>query len=147
MSLQRTQCHIGRFVIAQKRRLNGLYSYTYWTQQTSCDTHPMFIGVLKSDTDPFDNRSYDMRESYGWLIKVGDDVIGSGWNNGVKIYNLIADVKKGDTVEVILNSDDAKISLVVAPVREFHMFLPKAPGWKLHMNLFHQNDKIKILSP
>ena len=120
---------------------------TRWQLRLEAIQEEMFIGVLKSDTDPYDNRSYDMHESYGWLIKVGDDVIGSAWNNGNKIYNLIADVNKGDTVEIILNSVDAKISLVVAPVREFHMFLPKAPGWKLHINLFHQNDQIKILSP
>lgn len=105
----------------------------------------MFLGVLKADTDPYDNRSYDMEGSYGWLVKVGDEAIGFALSDGKRIYNLIADVKNGDTVEVFLNSVNAKLSLVVSPIREFHMFLPNSKGWKLHINLFHQNDRIKIL--
>jgi hypothetical protein len=88
-----------------------------------------------------------MQGSYGWLLNVGDEIIGSAWNNGKKIYNLIADVKKGDTVEVLLNSVTAKLSLVLSPVREFHMFLPNSEGWRLHINLFHHNDIIQIMSP
>lgn len=117
-----------------------------WKLKLEAIQKQMFIGVLKSDTDPFDNKSYDMQGSYGWLIKVGGDIIGNAWNNGKEIYNLIADVNKGDTVEVILNSVTAKLSLVVSPVRDVHMFLPSARGWRLHINLFHQNDKIEILS-
>lgn len=118
-----------------------------WKLKVEAIQEQMFLGVLRSNTDPFDNRSYDMQGSYGWLIKVGDDVIGNAWNNGKKIYNIIADVNNGDTVEVIMNSVTAKLSLFVPPVRDYHMFLPKAPGWRLHINLFHYNDKIKIVSP
>jgi hypothetical protein len=118
-----------------------------WQLKLESIQSQMFIGVLKADTEPYDNRSYDMQGSYGWLLNVGDEIIGSAWNNGKKIYNLIADVKKGDTVEVLLNSVTAKLSLVLSPVREFHMFLPNSEGWRLHINLFHHNDIIQILSP
>ncbi len=118
-----------------------------WQLKLESIQSEMFIGVVKADTEPYDNRSYDMQGSYGWLLKVGEKAIGSAWNDGKVIYYLIADVKKGDIVEVLLNSVTAKISLAVSPAREFHMFLPNSDGWRLHINLFQQNDMIQILSP
>jgi hypothetical protein len=118
-----------------------------WQLRLESIQSQMFIGVMKADTEPFDNKSYDMQGSYGWLLKVGKNNIGGAWNNGREIYSLIADVKRGDTVEILLNSVTAKISLAVSPVREFHMFLPNSEGWRLHINLFQKNDMIQILSP
>ena len=119
-----------------------------WQLRLKSIQSEMFIGVVKADTEPYDNRSYDMQGSYGWLVKVGYNDIGSAWNNGNKIYSLIADIKTGDTVELLLNSVSEKISLTVSPVREFHMFLPNCEaGWRLHINLFQKHDLIQILSP
>lgn len=116
-----------------------------WELKLEAIQSEMFIGVLKADTEPYDNRSYDMKGSCGWLLKVGDDVIGSAWSDGRKIYNLIADVHKEDVIELVLNSVATKLSLFLSPVREFHIFLPISQGWKLHVNLFKQNDMIRIL--
>ena len=118
-----------------------------WSLKIESIKTQMFIGVLNADTEPYDNRSYDMQGSYGWLLMVGESAIGSAFNDGKKIYNLIADIKQGDTVEVLLNSVSTRLSLVVSPVREYHMFLPNENGWRLHINLFNKDDEIQIVLP
>ena len=53
--------------------------------------------------------------------------------------------KQGDTVELVLDCDAAKLSLHLPTGQQFYIDLPKAQTWKLHVNLYNANDKIRIM--
>ena len=93
-----------------------------WKLRIESIQNEMFVGVLQADNEPYDDGSYDMEGSHGWLLKVGDENIASAWFNGKKIYNMISNIKNGDNIQVILNCIEGKLSLILSPVKEFHIF-------------------------
>ena len=69
----------------------------------------MLVGMVKADVVPRNNNSYAWPGSYGWGLGQHGQVVkhGSGTiDNALK--NL---TKQGDTVELVLDCDAAKLSL------------------------------------
>ena len=105
----------------------------------------MLVGVTKGDVVPQDNRSFEWPGSYGWAL-------GScSWQGVLKEGSLTSETtlqnltKQGDTVELVLDCDAAKLSLHLPTGQQFHVDLPKSQTWRLHVNFHGANDKIRIV--
>ena len=103
----------------------------------------MLVGMVKGDVVPQNDHSYNWPGSYAWAL--GDT--GQLYENGkCAIGNTLKSLcKQGDTVELVLDCDAAKLSLHLPTGQQFHFNLPKAQTWKLHVNLVSANDKIRIM--
>ena len=103
----------------------------------------MLVGMVKGDVAPRDDTSCNWPGSYGW----GLGSIGQVWKNGsCTTENTLKNLtKQGDTVELVLDCDATKLSLHLPTGQQFHIDLPKAQTWKLHVNLYGANDKIRIM--
>ena len=106
----------------------------------------MFIGIAKGDVVPTDNISYRWPCSYGWGL-------GSNGNQGpykdgslTKNIALVNLTKQGEEVKLILDFDAAKVSLHLPSGQHFHINIPKSKIWRLNVNLFGANDKIRIMN-
>jgi hypothetical protein len=104
----------------------------------------MFVGIVKGDVVPPNNDSYEWPDSYGWGLGSDGQVwkVGSCTND-----NALKNVtKQGDTVELVLDSDAAKLSLHLPTGQQFHIEIPKSQTWKLNVDLFYANDKVRIIN-
>ena len=103
----------------------------------------MMVGVTKGDVVPQNDSSYSWPGSYGWSF----GKYGYAWKNGsyTTESTLANSTKLGDTVELVLDCDAAKLSLHLPFGLQFHIDLPKSQTWKLNVNLFGGNDKIRIM--
>ena len=105
----------------------------------------MVVGVVKADVVPLNDNSYNCPGSYGWILG------SSSWQGVFKAGSLTQDntlrnlTKQGDTVELLLDCDAAKLSLHLPTGQQFHIDLPKSQTWRLHVNLHGANDKIRIV--
>ncbi len=82
--------------------------------------------------------------SYGWALGSYSQVVKNGsyaFDDSLKNLN-----KQGDTVELVLDCDTAKLSLHLPTGQQFHIDLPKSQTWRLNVNLHGANDKIRILN-
>ena len=107
------------------------------------NNHWMMVGVTKGDVVPQNETSCNRPGSYGWTF--GNN--GYVWKNGSStpertLANL---TKQGDTVELVLDCDAAKLSLHLPSGHQFHIDLPKSQTWKLNVSLYGANDKIRIM--
>ena len=107
------------------------------------DNHWMLVGIVKGDVVPQGDESRRWPGSYGW----GLGSTGQVWKNGsFTTDNTLKNLtKQGDTVELVLDCDAAKLSLHLPTGQQFHIDLPKAQTWKLHVNWYCANDKIRII--
>ena len=107
------------------------------------NNHWMLVGVTKlGDVVPQGDTSYDWTGSYGWAIGGTGQVHKNG---SYTLDNTIPNLtKQGDTVELVLDCDTAKLSLHFPSGQQFHIDLPKSQTWRLHVNLFGANDRIRI---
>ena len=106
------------------------------------DNNWMFAGMAKADVVPPDNNSHIWPGSYGWGLGSGVQVWKDGsdrHDNALKILT-----KQGDTVELVLDCDAAKLSLHLPTGQQFHIEIPKSQTWRLNVNLLCENDKIRI---
>ena len=105
----------------------------------------MVVGVVKADVVPQNDNSYNCPGSYGWILG------SSSWQGVFKEGSLTQDntlrnlTKQGDTVELLLDCDAAKLSLHLPSGHQFHIDLPKSQSWRLYLNLHGLNDKIRIV--
>ena len=108
------------------------------------DNYWMLVGIAKADVVPPNNDSYAWPGSYGWSL--GRD--GEVWKDGSPtIDNALKNVtKQGDTVELVLDCDAAKLSLHLPTGQQFHIEIPKSQTWRLNVNLICENDKIRIMN-
>ena len=109
------------------------------------NNHWMLVGVTKGDVVPKNDSSYGWPGSYGW-------VLGSNGGQGVfKEGSLTRDTtlknltKQGDTIELVLDCDAAKLSLHLPTGQQFHIDLPKLQTWRLNVDMSGANDKIRIV--
>ena len=104
----------------------------------------ILVGVVKADVKPKDKKSHYWTDSKGWLL--GNRYQGM-WENGSfsQYDSLINQSKQGDTVELVLDCDAAKFSLHLPAGQKFQIDIPKSQIWKLHVNLYGANDKIRIV--
>ncbi|CAB3980902.1 Chaperone dnaK2 [Paramuricea clavata] len=103
----------------------------------------MLVGIVKGDVVPPNNNSYKWPGSYGW----GLGQHGIVWKDGSHtIDNALKNVtKQGDTVELVLDCDAAKLSLHLPTGQQFHIEIPKSQTWRLNVDLFGANDKVRII--
>jgi hypothetical protein len=108
------------------------------------DNYFMFLGIAKADVVPPNNNSYSSPGSYGWLL----GQYGQVWKEGSgTIDNALKNVtKQGDTVELVLDCDVAKLSLHLPTGRQFHIEIPKSQTWRLNVNLDGANDRLRIMN-
>ena len=107
--------------------------------------HWMLVGMVKGDVVPQDDRSYQWPGFYGWAL--GGSGVQGVWKEGsLTTDNTLKNLtKQGDTVELVLDCDAAKLSLHLPTGQQFHIDLPKAQTWKLNVGLCGANDKIRIM--
>ena len=107
------------------------------------NNHWMMVGVAKGDVVPQNETSCNWPGSYGWTF--GN--YGNVWKNGSNTADssLVNLTKQGDTLELVLDCDAAKLSLHLSSGNQFHIDLPKSQTWKLNVCLYGANDKIRIL--
>jgi hypothetical protein len=104
----------------------------------------MLVGMVKADVVPPDNNSYAWPGSYGW----GLGQTGIVWKDGSYTFdNALKNVtKQGDTVELVLDCDAAKLSLHLPTGQQFHIEIRKSQTWRLNVNLLRPNDKVRIMN-
>ena len=106
------------------------------------DNYFMLVGITKADVVPPDNNSFKWPGSYGWAL----GQTGAVWKDGSgtiddALRNL---TKQGDTVELVLDCDAAKLSLHLSTGQQFHIELPKSQTWRLNVDLTGANDRLRI---
>ena len=104
----------------------------------------MFVGIAKADVVPPNNDSRRWPGSYGWRLGMHAEVWkdGSGTSDNA-LKNL---TKQGDTVELVLDCDAAKLSLHLPTGQQFLIEIPKSQTWRLNVNLFTANDRLHIMN-
>ena len=103
----------------------------------------IFVGIAKANVVPANNYSYVWPGSYGW----GLGQHGQVWKDGSHtIDNALENLtKQGDTVELVLDCDAAKLSLHLPTGQQFHIEIPKSQTWRLNVDLYGANDKVRII--
>ena len=105
----------------------------------------MFVGIVKAGVQQ--NNGY----SYKWPGFIRMDT-GGIWSSTSKNQSFTSDnslkhqTKQGDTVQLVLNCDAAKLSLHLPSGPQFQIDLPKSQTWRLNVNLSRGNDKIRIIN-
>ena len=104
----------------------------------------ILVGILKADVVPKSQNSYIWRGTYGWSL--GDH--GQWYEDGVykgsgHPWKKLS--KQGDTVELVLDCDGGKLSLHLPTGQQYHIVIPKSQSWRLYVNLYGANDKIRIV--
>jgi hypothetical protein len=73
---------------------------------------------------------------------------GQVWKDGLctNDNNALKNVtKQGDTVELVLDCDAAKLSLHLSTGQQFQIEIPKLQTWRLNVDLRDANDKVRII--
>ena len=103
----------------------------------------MFVGTVKADLVPPNNNSFSWPDSYGWILGQRGQVVKHG---SPTIDHALRNVtKQGDTDELVLDCDAAKLSLHLATGQQFHIEIPKSQTWRLNVDLRYANDKVRII--
>ena len=104
----------------------------------------LFVGMLKADVVPPNSTSHAWPGSYGWGLGQNGPV----WKDGsATIHNALKNVtKQGDTVELVLDCDAAKLSLHLPTGQQFHIEIPKSQTWRLNVTLRGANDRLRIMN-
>ena len=104
----------------------------------------LFVGTAKADVLPPDNISQAWSGSYGWAFRQYGEV----WKDGSKtIDNALKSVaKQGDTVELVLDCNAAKLSLHLPTGQQFHIEIPKSQTWRLNVNFYSENVRLRIMN-
>ena len=103
----------------------------------------MLVAMVKGDVVPQNDNSYGWPGSYGWALGNTGQIWREGTNTNDNTLKKLT--KQGDTIELVLDCDAAKLSLHLLSGQQFHLDLPKSQTWRLHVNLFGANDKICIV--
>ena len=105
----------------------------------------MFVGIVKGDGLQQNNYySHGWPGSHGWAL----GTTGQVWEEGAFTYDTTLEnlTMEGDTVELVLDCDAAKLSLHLPTGEQLHINLPKSQTWRLNVNLLSANDKIRIIN-
>ena len=110
------------------------------------DKNWIMVGIVKADVIPKNKYSYDCVDSKGWVLGMNGNQ-GMYENGSLKRYDsLVNQTKQGDTVELVLDCDAAKFSLHLPRTgQQFQIDIPKYQAWRLHVNMYGANDKIRIV--
>ena len=123
-----------RGIVRFKLKLDSIYNNEW-----------ILVGMVKAHVIPKDNYSYNCVDAKGWVLgKNGRQ--GMYENGSLKKYDsLVNQTKQGDTVELVLNCDASKFSLHLSTGQKFEIDIPKSQAWRLHVNMYRPNDKIRIV--
>ena len=103
----------------------------------------MFVGTVKTDLVPLNNNSFSWPGSYGWILGQRGQVVKHG---SPTIDNALSNVtKQGDTVELVLDCDAAKLSLHLPTGQQFHIEIPRSQTWRLNVDSREANDRVRII--
>ena len=110
------------------------------------DSEWIFVGMLKAEVKAKNEGSFFRIDSKGWVL--GKNGYQGMYKNGSfkKYDSLVNQTKQGDTVELALDCDAAKFSLHLPTGQKFQIDIPKSQAWRLHVNMYGANDKIRIVS-
>jgi uncharacterized protein (DUF2249 family) len=102
----------------------------------------MLVGMVKADVVPPNSTSQSWPGSYGWGLGQNGPV----WKDGSYMNDnaLKNQTKQGDTVELVLDCDAAKLSLHLPTGQQFHIEIPKSQTWRLNVNMLNANDRLYI---
>ena len=106
------------------------------------NNHWILVGILKADVVPGSVTSYSSSGAYGWALGNGE-MYKNGENKGRGSWNKLS--KQRDTVSLILDCDSGKLSLHLPTGQQYHIVIPSSQSWRLHVNLYGANDKIRIV--
>ena len=104
------------------------------------------MGIVQGDIVPPHNNSYQWPGSYGWVLGCNGnqgEVKARSYRN---VKTLVGLTKQGDEVKLILDFDAAKLSLHLTSGNQFYINIPKNKTWKLNVNFYGANDKIRIIN-
>ncbi len=104
----------------------------------------MFVGIVKAGVQQNNGYSYKCPGSYGWTLGESGQVHQN--RSFTSDNSLKHQTKQGDTVQLVLNCDAAKLSLHLPSGPQFQIDLPKSQTWRLNVNLSRGNDKIRIIN-
>ena len=109
------------------------------------NNHWMMVGVVNGDVVPQNDWSHFWGGSYGWTL--GSNGNQGDWKKGTfnRDTTLINQTKQGDIINLVLDCDAAKLSLHLPTRQQFHIDLPKSQTWRLNVNMFVANDRIRII--
>ena len=108
------------------------------------NNHWIMVAILKADVVPKGHDSYTWRGTYGWSLGNNAQLYEDGVQKGVYLsWKKLS--KQGDTVELVLDCDGGKLSLHLPTGQRYHIVIPKSQSWRLHVNLYGANDKIRIV--
>ena len=133
-----------KYVLGEKIYQQGIVNLKLKLESFK-DNFWVFIGIVKANVVPPDNKSYRWPGSYGWALGSND---GQGsWKDGshTREGTLVNLNKQGDEVKLILDCDAAKLSLDLTTGHEFYLHIPKNKTWRLNVDMFRDNDKIRII--
>ena len=109
------------------------------------DNHWILVGIVKADAKRKDNSSHYWADSKAWVLGKNRNQ-GMYENGSLKKYDsLVNQSKQGDTVELVLDCDAAKFSLHLPTGHQFQIDVSKCEAWRLHVHMYHQNDKVRIV--
>ena len=104
----------------------------------------ILVGIVKADVVPKGPLSYSWPGTYGWSLGNNAQLYEDGVQTGSGLsWKKLS--KQGDTVELVLDCDGGKLSLHLPTGQRYHIVIPKSQSWRLHVNLFGANDKIRIV--
>lgn len=108
--------------------------------------HWMFLGIISQNTDR-QNNSYSSTSANGWSNSPSKGYLAGKCNN--KYNSSKGNISENDILNLILNCDDRIIELENECTKEKYSIpidLDSCPfPWKLHVNFYNQNDRIRIL--
>ena len=108
------------------------------------NNHWIMVGIVKADVVPKGPNSYEWTGTYGWSLGNNAQLYENGVQTGIfRSWKKLS--KQGDTVELILDCDGDKLSLHLPTGQQYHIVIPKSQSWRLHVNLWGANDKIRIV--
>ena len=104
----------------------------------------ILVGIVKADVVPKGHYSYKWAGAYGWSLGYFGQLYENGEQTGFgSSWEKLS--KQGDTVELVLDCDGGKLSLHLPTGQQYHIVIPKSQSWRLHVNMYGANDKIRIV--
>jgi hypothetical protein len=129
------------YVLGKNEYSEGTYKFTLKIEHMY-NNHWMYVGIIQSET-PMNDNSYNLVSSYGWAKNTAQVYINGYCNSGYK--NYAGNFVQGDTVHLILNCRSKCLTFSIPNEEKYTLSLLQDGPWRLHINLYGKNDKIRIL--
>jgi len=140
-----TASRLHKYVLGKTVVERGKVKWTLLVKQMLND-HWMMFGVLDASSgQPANGESYSDKGCYGWAKNPTQVYRGGSRTEGWGGYT--GDFKTGDTVELTLDCSSSQLSFAVQRTNScWTLDLPQGKAWRLHLNLYNQNDQVCFLS-